>query len=92
MPGAETDLDLGAYEVRRVFYRSKDGTRVPMFLAAVGYWVVGFGGSILFGFGLGLGAVGIWMGLALGLAAVAGLLVMRFHWRDRFLAPAVVTP
>ncbi|MCZ6697023.1 MAG: prolyl oligopeptidase family serine peptidase [Acidobacteria bacterium] len=29
----EVDLDLGAYEVRQVFYRSKDGTRVPMIVA-----------------------------------------------------------
>lgn len=26
------DFDAGAYETRQVFYRSKDGTRVPMFL------------------------------------------------------------
>jgi prolyl oligopeptidase len=28
----EVDFDLDAYEVRQVFYNSKDGTRVPMFL------------------------------------------------------------
>ena len=26
------DFDAGAYETRQVFYRSKDGTRIPMFL------------------------------------------------------------
>ncbi|MDQ3701308.1 MAG: prolyl oligopeptidase family serine peptidase, partial [Chloroflexota bacterium] len=28
----EIDFDAGAYETRQVFYRSKDGTRIPMFL------------------------------------------------------------
>ena len=30
---AKTPFDSGAYELKQVFYRSKDGTRVPMFIA-----------------------------------------------------------
>ena len=34
-----------------------------------------------------LGGLGIWLGLALGLVVVAGLLVWRFHRRERFWRP-----
>ena len=60
-------------------------TMVPMLLATFGYWGVGFAGCWLFAFPLGYGAVGLWWGLALGLAVVAVLLTLRFH----LLAPSV---
>ena len=46
-------------------------TAVPMLIAAIGYWAIGFAGSWLLAFPLGFGAVGLWLGLALGLAVVA---------------------
>ena len=52
-------------------------TAMPMLLAAIGYWGIGFVGSWLLGFPLGYGVVGLWWGLALGLAIVAGLLCIR---------------
>lgn len=55
-------------------------TTVPMVLAAVGYWGIGFVGGWLLAFPLGLGAVGLWWGLALGLATVALLLTLRLHF------------
>ena len=60
-------------------------TMVPMLLATFGYWGVGFTGCWLFAFPLGHGAVGLWWGLALGLAVVALLLTLRFH----LLAPSI---
>ena len=60
-------------------------TLVPMLLATFGYWGVGFAGCWVFAFPLGYGAVGLWWGLALGLAVVAVLLTLRFH----LLAPAI---
>ena len=54
-------------------------TMIPMLLATFGYWAVGFAGCWLFAFPLGYGAVGLWWGLALGLAAVAVMLTLRFH-------------
>jgi multidrug resistance protein, MATE family len=54
-------------------------TMVPMLLATFGYWGVGFGGAWLLAFPAGYGAVGLWWGLALGLAVVATLLTLRFH-------------
>jgi MATE family multidrug resistance protein len=54
-------------------------TFVPMLLAAFGYWGAGFLGGWLFAFPLGYGAIGLWWGLALGLAVVAILLTLRLH-------------
>jgi MATE family multidrug resistance protein len=58
-------------------------TAVPMLIAAVGYWAVGFVGSWVLAFPLGLGAVGLWSGLALGLGVVATALTLRLHFRAR---------
>ncbi|MEP7241560.1 MAG: MATE family efflux transporter [Devosia sp.] len=63
--------------------RGLSDTRAPLIIALVGYWLVGFPVSWLFGFPLGLRGVGIWLGLAAGLAAVGLVLGIRFAWRDR---------
>jgi MATE family multidrug resistance protein len=60
-------------------------TRVPMLFAAVGYWGIGLPVGLVLGFPLGLGASGVWIGLAAGLAVVAALLLRR--WR-RLASPA----
>ena len=59
--------------------RGHRDTFVPMLLAATGYWGAGFLGGWIFAFPLGYGAVGLWWGLALGLAVVAALLTLRLH-------------
>src|SRR5438132_11230425 len=58
-------------------------TAVPMLIAAIGYWAIGFLSSWLLAFPLGLGAIGLWSGLALGLAVVAVALTLRLHFRAR---------
>src|SRR5579862_5407982 len=58
-------------------------TAVPMLIALVGYWAIGFVGSWVLAFPLGLGPVGLWSGLALGLAVVAVSLTLRLHFRAR---------
>lgn len=60
--------------------RGLHDTRVPLLFAAFGFWVIGFTAAYAFGFPLGYGAEGIWVGLTLGLFVFAGLLVWRFHW------------
>ncbi len=67
------------------FLRGVQDTRWPMVLAAVSYWGVGIPASLLLGFTLGMGAVGIWLGLVVGLVAASALLMVRFFR----LAPAV---
>src|ERR1700730_5506408 len=54
-------------------------TMVPMLLATFGYWGAGFAGGWLLALPLGYGAVGLWWGLALGLAVVAILLTLRLY-------------
>lgn len=58
--------------------RGLGDTRVPMWIAAFGYWAVGFPVAATLGLGAGYGGVGVWTGLALALAAVAGLMLHRF--------------
>jgi MATE family multidrug resistance protein len=58
-------------------------TAVPMLIAAIGYWAIGFGSSWLLAFPLGFGAMGLWSGLALGLAVVATALTLRLRVRAR---------
>jgi MATE family, multidrug efflux pump len=52
---------------------------VPLVLATFGYWAVGFVGGWVLAFPLGFGPVGLWWGLALGLATVAIALTLRLH-------------
>ena len=58
--------------------RGVQDTRVPMMIAAVSYWLVGIPASYVLGFAFGLDGVGIWVGLAVGLACAAVLLLVRF--------------
>lgn len=60
--------------------RGVQDTRVPMVIAAISYWLVGIPASYILGFPLGLGAQGVWLGLALGLS-LAALFLMRRFWR-----------
>ncbi len=72
----------GAQTIGTGVLRGLKDTRVPMGLAAIGYWGVGFPLAAALGFGLGLGGVGIWIGLAASLATVAGLMLWRWAWRQ----------
>jgi len=79
----------GAQAVAAGVLRGLQDTRMPMVLAALGYWVFGFGSAVLLGFPLGLQGVGVWIGLAVGLLAVSVLLVWRWNARERLgLVPA----
>lgn len=70
----------GAQAIALGLLRGVQDTTVPMFIAAISYWVVGMPCSYIFGFVLGYDGIGVWMGLVLGLACAAILLSARF-WR-----------
>jgi MATE family multidrug resistance protein len=59
--------------------RGYKDTLIPLLLATFGYWGIGFAGGWMLAFPLGYGAVGLWWGLALGLAVLAVLLTLRLH-------------
>jgi len=63
--------------------RGLSDTNMPLLIALVGYWLVGFPIAWLCGFQFGLRGVGIWLGLAAGLATVALVLTLRWTWRER---------
>jgi MATE family multidrug resistance protein len=55
-------------------------TAVPLLLAVIGYWGIGFAGGWLLAFPAGYGPIGLWSGLAVGLAAVALMLTLRLYF------------
>lgn len=63
--------------------RGLSDTRVPMVAALIGYWIIGIGVAYVAAFTFDLRGVGIWLGLAAGLACVAVALTLRFAWRER---------
>ena len=59
--------------------RGLNDTRVPLLLAALSFWGVGFVSCYALGFAAGLGAIGVWIGLSLATVTFAVLLLWRFH-------------
>jgi MATE family multidrug resistance protein len=72
--------------------RGQQDTRAPMVFAALSYWGVGVPVSYLLGFVLGFGAVGVWLGLVVGLACAAVLLMWRFWTRGIAQLPLAAAP
>ena len=70
----------GAQVISAGALRGLKDTRIPAAAASIGYWGVGFPTAWFFGVHMGLGALGIWWGLASSLASVAILLSARFWW------------
>ena len=59
--------------------RGLEDVRVPSVVALLAYWAIALPLGYGLGFGLHLGAPGIWLGLLLGLSIVAGVLLLRFR-------------
>lgn len=73
----------GAQSVGGGVLRGLKDTRVPMLYAGLGYWGIGMPLGAALAFAAGLGGLGIWIGLALGLAVVAALMLLRWIRRER---------
>ena len=73
----------GAQVIGAGMLRGLHDTRWPLIFALVGYWGVGLGIGAWLAFGADWKGVGIWIGLASGLAAVAVLMLARWALRDR---------
>lgn len=72
----------GAQVIGAGMLRGLHDTRWPLVFALVGYWVVGLGIGTWLAFGADWKGVGIWIGLAAGLAAVAVLMLWRWIRRE----------
>lgn len=92
IPGAlEVEALAGLFLFYAAFAQLADGTQVilagilrglkdtaaAMWFAFIGFWGVGLSASYIFGFALGFGSFGIWVGLCLGLASVGVLSFLR---------------
>jgi len=73
----------GAQSIASGMLRGLQDTRVPMFLAALGYWGIGFPLGAFLAFKAGLNGAGVWIGLAAGLAVVAILMTGRWMRRAK---------
>ena len=60
--------------------RGMQDTSIPMAMAIFSYWIVGIPTAYWFCFIFKWGGVGLWAGLALGLACAACGLIFRFCW------------
>lgn len=63
--------------------RGLHDARVPALIGFVAYWVAGLPVAALLAFRLGIGAPGVWWGLAAGLFVACLTLVGRLWWRIR---------
>ena len=61
--------------------RGLQDTRVPMLIAAVGYWLVGLPLGTGLAFWAGMGAIGIWIGMSAALGVLALLSLLRWAFR-----------
>jgi MATE family multidrug resistance protein len=77
--GASFFVTDGVQTIAAGALRGINDTRVPMFFAAVSFWLIGFTCAYGLAFPGGLGAVGIWIGFSSGVATFAALLISRFH-------------
>lgn len=77
--GASFFVTDGVQAIAAGALRGLNDTRVPMWFAAVSFWLIGFSCAYGLAFPGRLGAVGIWIGFSIAVATFAALLVYRFH-------------
>ena len=71
--------------------RGVQDTTVPMVMATISYWVIGLPVSYVLAFHFDMGGVGLWLGLVIGLAVAAVLLLTRFWGRSVKITPQTVS-
>ena len=77
--GATFFIADGVQTIAAGALRGMNDTKVPLLFAVISYWLIGFALACWLGFRTPLGAPGVWIGLSIGTAVYAVLLVWRFH-------------
>ncbi|MBL8597704.1 MAG: MATE family efflux transporter [Devosia sp.] len=73
----------GAQVTMAAALRGMSDTNMPLIIALVGYWLIGFPVAWWLGMHTPLRGTGVWFGLMAGLAAVATVLTVRWAMRER---------
>ncbi|HEY6136757.1 MAG TPA: MATE family efflux transporter [Thermoanaerobaculia bacterium] len=85
MVAAVFQLSDGVQAVGAGVLRGAGDTRYTFWTNLIGHWAIGLPLALWLGFTRGLGIVGLWWGLCVGLTVVAALLFVRFERRSRAL-------
>lgn len=85
MVAAVFQLSDGVQAVGAGVLRGAGDTRFTFWANLVGHWGIGLPLALWLGFARGMGIVGLWWGLCVGLTIVALLLFVRFERRSRSL-------
>lgn len=73
----------GVQVVSAAALRGLSDTKIPMIVAIFSYWAVGLPVAYLLAFTFEMRGVGVWIGLASGLALASVILSIRFVWREK---------
>jgi MATE family multidrug resistance protein len=84
--GATFFIADGIQTVAAGALRGMNDTRVPLLFAVISYWLIGFASAWWLAFSTPFGATGVWVGLSIGTAVYAALLVWRFHLLSKRMA------
>lgn len=71
--------------------RGAGDTRTPMMANLIGHWVLGLPVGYLLCFHAGMGAVGMWMGLSVGLISVGATLLIAWWRTTRYWHPEILS-
>jgi MATE family multidrug resistance protein len=79
----------GAQVVGSGALRGLTDVKIPTVITFIAYWLVALPAGYLLAFNARLGATGVWIGLASGLASAALLLAWRLAWATSSRRPAI---
>lgn len=63
--------------------RGLSDVKIPLIISLLAYWIIGIPVGALLGFYFKLGAVGVWIGLLIGLALLGLTMLFRFNYKTK---------